>query len=194
VILLLRHGETEWNVARRLQGRCDSPLTERGRRQARAVASLVADLVAREAGAWRLVSSPLGRARATAAFVAAATGLTIETDDRLMEVDCGAWEGRDWTELVGRPGEPLRRARIFDAPGAESHAQVRARLEDFLATLPPEPDRRAILISHGVTGRVLRAIYMGLPSDAMLDHDAAHEAVHRLQNGQVDRFDCEPID
>lgn len=194
MILLLRHGETEWNVARRLQGRCDSPLTERGRRQARAVASLVADLVAREAGAWRLVASPLGRAQATAAFVAAATGLTIETDGRLMEVDCGAWEGRDWTELVGRSGEPLRRARIFDAPGAESHHQVQARLEDFLATLPPEPDRRAILVSHGVTGRVLRAVYMGLPSDAMLDHDAAHEAVHRLQKGQIDRFDCEPVD
>ena len=194
MILLLRPGETEWNVARRLQGRCDSPLTERGRRQARAVASLVADLVAREAGDWRLVTSPLGRAQATAAFVAAATGLPIETDDRLVEVACGAWEGRDWSELVDRPGQPLNRARIFDAPGAESHDQVRVRLEDFLATLPAEPSRRAILVSHGVTGRVLRAIYMGLPGDAMLDHDAAHEAVHRLQAGQIDRFDCEPLD
>src|ERR1044071_6966122 len=53
MIILVRHGETGWNVERRMQGRLDSPLTARGQRQARAVAGLVRDLIGREAGAWR---------------------------------------------------------------------------------------------------------------------------------------------
>ena len=82
MILLVRHGETEWNVQRRFQGQKDSPLTERGWRQAAAMARLVADLVRREGGEWRLVGSPLRRAHDTANLIAEAAGLTLETDAR----------------------------------------------------------------------------------------------------------------
>ena len=78
MILLVRHGETQWNVERRMQGQKDSPLTERGRRQAQAMAALVAGIVRREAGDWRLVASPLGRAQATAAMIAEAAGLNLD--------------------------------------------------------------------------------------------------------------------
>lgn len=193
MILLMRHGETEWNLERRFQGRKDSPLTDRGRRQAKAMAALVRDLVLREPGPWRLVSSPLRRAHETAAEVAAATGLALETDDRLMEISCGEWEGRTWAEVsAGR--ETSARQWIFDAPGGETHAQVQARIADFLATLPPEPERRAVLVSHGAAGRVLRGLYAGLPREATLDLEVPHDAVFRLRNGQIDRFDCEAVD
>lgn len=192
MILLLRHGETQWNVERRFQGRGDSPMTPRGLRQVQAMAGLVADLVAREPSPdWRLIASPLGRTQTTAQVVAAATGLPIETDPRLAEVHCGEWEGRTWPEVsAGR--DMSSRHWIFDAPGGESFDDIHARLSGFIAALPPEPERRVIAVSHGAAGRILRGVYADLPRDAILDLDIPQDAVHRLQNGQIDRFDCEP--
>ena len=74
MIYLVRHGQTEFNSERRIQGRFDSPLTDLGVRQARAVGGLLRDLV-REPEGWRLVASPLGRAHATAEIVAQRLGL-----------------------------------------------------------------------------------------------------------------------
>ena len=193
MILLVRHGETEWNVQRRFQGQKDSPLTERGWRQAAAMARLVADLVRREGGEWRLVGSPLRRAHDTANLIAEAAGLTLETDARLMEINAGDWEGRTWAEVsAGRDLNP--RHWIFDAPGGETHEAVAARISAFMADLPPEPERRVIVVSHGASGRVMRGRYVGLSRDAILDLDVPQDAVYRLQNGQIDRFDCEPLD
>lgn len=196
MILLIRHGETVWNRERRMQGRQDSPLTERGRRQAEAMAGLVRDLVARDPHPnWRLVSSPLGRAHATAQAVAQAVGLPLELDDRLMEIGCGSWEGRLWDDVAAEHahiGSP--RKWIFDAPDGESHDDVAVRIEGFLADLPPEPERRTIVVSHGASGRVLRGAYVGLDRETMLDLEVPQDAVFRLQNGQIDRFDCEPVE
>jgi probable phosphoglycerate mutase len=194
MILLLRHGETQWNVERRFQGQKDSPLTARGRAQARAMAALVRDLVEREPHpAWRLLASPLGRAHDTARAVADATGLPLETDARLMEINVGDWEGLTWGEVSAGRAESSRHW-IFDAPGGETHDEIQARIEDFLAGLPPEPERRVILVSHGASGRVIRGVYTGLDREAMLDLDVPQDAVYRLQNGQIDRFDCEPVE
>lgn len=193
MIILVRHGETHWNVEHRFQGQKDSPLTERGRRQAAAMAGLVRDLIRREGGAWRLVASPLGRAHDTATVIADATGLALETDPRIMEINVGDWEGLTWTEVsAGR--DASSRHWIFDAPGGETHDDVQARIEDFLAGLPPEPDRRVVVVSHGAAGRVMRGVYVGLDREAMLDLDVPQDAVYRLQNGQIDRFDCEPVE
>jgi len=188
VILLLRHGETHWNVERRIQGRQESTLTPRGERQAAAMAGLVADLVRMEPGDWRLVSSPLRRARATAEAVAAATGLPIASDERLAEISCGAWEGRLRDEL-GVSGPEW----FFQAPGGETFEDVMGRVESFLADLPPEPDRRVIVVSHGVTGRLTRGAYAGLSRADTLAQDVPQDAVYRLSHGQVDRFDCEDV-
>lgn len=193
MILLVRHGETQWNVERRFQGQKDSPLTERGRRQAAAMAALVADLVRRDGGDWRLVASPLGRTLDTAALIAEAAGLNLETDERLMEINVGDWEGLTWTEVsAGRDGHP--RHWIFDAPGGETHDDVEARIVDFLASLPPEAERRLVVVSHGAAGRVMRGSYLGLSREEMLDFEVPQDAVFRLQNGQIDRFDCEPVE
>src|SRR6185437_12853306 len=82
MIYLVRHGETAFYRERRIQGHVDSPLTELGLRQARAVGRLLRDLIRDPAG-WRVISSPLGRAKATADIVAAKLGgLPVELDDR----------------------------------------------------------------------------------------------------------------
>lgn len=195
MILLVRHGETEWNVERRMQGQQDSPLTAKGRRQAQAMAGLVRDLVAREDGSWRLVSSPLGRAHTTASMIAGATGLALEADDRLMEVTCGPWEGRLWDDVAAHHHLQVERKRwIFEALGGESYEAVESRVASFLADLDPEPQRRVIAVSHGAAGRILRGVYAGLTRDEVYELDIPQDAVHRLQNGQIDRFDCEPVD
>lgn len=86
MIYLVRHGETEWNRAGRMQGQLDSPLTERGQAQARAVGETLAELT-NGANGLALVASPLGRTMATATIIAEALdSLNIATDARLMEM------------------------------------------------------------------------------------------------------------
>lgn len=194
MILLMRHGETFWNREGRIQGHTESDLTPLGERQARAMAGLVADLVRHEGGRFRLISSPIGRARRTAAMVAEATGLPIEIDARLSEICCGDWEGRLRSEIAHFHPEVFRtREWFFGAPGGETFEDVTARASDWLASLPPEGDRRVIAVSHGVWGRLARGAYAGLDRQTTLDQDVPQDAVYRLRGGMIDRFDCEPI-
>jgi broad specificity phosphatase PhoE len=195
MILLIRHGETFWNREARIQGHMESDLTPLGERQAAAMAGLVADLVRREDGDWRLVSSPIGRARRTAGMVADATGLPVEVDPRLAEIACGAWEGKLRADVAHHHPEMFKtREWFFGAPGGETFEDVMARAQDWLGSLAPEPERRVIAVSHGVWGRLARGAYAGLGRQATLDQDVPQEAVYRLQGGQIDRFDCEPVE
>jgi broad specificity phosphatase PhoE len=194
LIYLVRHGETQWNVERRLQGRQDSRLTPRGERQASAMAELLAELIERDPRAeWRLVSSPLGRARATATPIATRLGLPMEIDERLAEMDFGEWEGRLHHE-VAPPSAALsaRREWLVAPPGGEGFDQVWGRVSAFLTDQPPEPHRRVIAVSHGVTVRLLRGCYAGLSRQETLMQDVPHGSIYRLWNGQIDRFDCDP--
>src|SRR5579871_6119870 len=96
-ILLARHGETEWNVARRWQGHAESDLTDTGRAQALELASLVG-----ESGISAIYSSDLRRAADTASIVADALGLTVRVDAELREVDVGEWSGLTSAEIEAR--------------------------------------------------------------------------------------------
>jgi len=195
VIYLVRHGQTEFNRERRIQGHVDSPLTELGVRQAQAVGRLLRDLI-REPDGWRLVSSPLGRARATAELISARLGgLPVELDDRLKEMSWGPHDGRLRAELEAEEPETFGKTGwAFDARSGESYEAVSARIGAWLADLPPEPERRVVAVSHGISGRVLRGLYAGLDRDASSRQDVPQDAVYLLQNGGVGRIDCEPLD
>lgn len=194
MILLLRHGETFWNREKRIQGHAESELTPLGERQAEAMARLVAQLIGRDrAAGWRLVSSPIGRARRTAEAVSRATGLPVEADPRLAEIRCGSWEGRLRSELTDLdPSQPMM-DWIFSAPGGEVYDDVMARARGWLESLTPEPGRRIIAVSHGVWGRLARGAYAGLDRQTTLAQDVPQDAIYRLQNGQIERLDCEPV-
>ncbi|MDB5494397.1 MAG: histidine phosphatase family protein [Phenylobacterium sp.] len=196
MIYLVRHGQTAFNRERRLQGHLDSDLTELGRAQAKAMAGLLADLLALDPPApWRLVTSPLGRARATAEVIGARLNLPVESDARLMEISCGAWEGRLRREIEAEAPEAFAQSGwAFRAPMGERYEAVSVRLADWLASLPPEPERRVIAVGHGISGRVLRGLYAGLSRDETVNQAVPQDAVFRLMNGQVDRFDCEPAE
>jgi broad specificity phosphatase PhoE len=121
VLILVRHGESTGNAEGLLLGRMDSPLTERGLSQARTLSEAVA-------GATRLISSPLARARDTAD--ALGTGLPIEVDDRWIEVDYGEYDGQ---KLGAIPAEVWIRWRsdpTFTPPGGESLASAGLRVRD----------------------------------------------------------------
>ncbi len=149
-LVLLRHGRTHWNHVRRAQGHADVPLDEIGLAQARAVAPLLAAF--RPARLW---SSDLPRARQTADAVASVTSLPVEEDCRLREFSVGERQGLTWEEAVARfpwiaegvgLGDQLR-----DVPGAETDAEVRARIvpavEEMAAAL--EPGATGVVVSHG---------------------------------------------
>ena len=195
MILLLRHGQTEFNREGRFQGHVDSSLTDLGIRQAEAMGRLVSDLIGKETD-WQIIASPLGRARHTAEIVATETGLTsIEIDPRLIEITVGEWDGRLRAEIEAEAGPAfIRSGWDFSAPNGEPFEDVVARTSAWLESLPPEPARHVIAISHGVTTRVLRGVYAGLDREATLNQPVPQDAVYRLQNGQIDRFDCAPVE
>jgi probable phosphoglycerate mutase len=195
VIYLVRHGQTEFNRERRIQGHVDSPLTALGVRQAKAVGRLLADLI-REPEGWRIVSSPLGRAHATAELISARLGgLPVELDARLKEMSWGAYDGRLRAELEAAEPETFGRTGwAFDAATGETYEAVSARVGAWLADLPPEPERRIIAVTHGISGRVLRGLYANLDRDAASLQDVPQDAVYVLQHGGVGRIDCEPLE
>ena len=194
MIYLVRHGQTEFNRERRIQGHVDSPLTELGVRQAQAVAGLLADLIRGEPG-WRIVSSPLGRAAATAEVVSQRLSLPVALDARLKEMSWGPHDGRLRRELEAEyPDTFGRTSWAFDMPDGESYEDVAGRVGAWLADLPPEPDRRIIAVSHGITGRVLRGLYANMGRDQAATQDVPQDAVFRLHHGLVGRIDCEPVE
>ncbi len=93
-LIILRHGETVWNTEGRVQGRQDSALTQTGRAQAAAQGRLLQDLPEVKTCAFRILCSPLGRARATATIALRGLPMAIKLDARLQEVSAGDWEGR----------------------------------------------------------------------------------------------------
>ncbi len=193
MIYLLRHGQTAFNAERRMQGHMDTPLNARGVQQAAAMGVLLRGLIPDPTG-WRIVASPLGRAQQTAKAAGAALGLPIETDRRLIEVTMGEWEGRLVTEVEAEHPELFKsRQWFFHAPGGETYEQMAARIGAWLGELPPEPERKVIAVCHGVTSRVLRALYAGLSAHDAMQLDVPQDAIYRLAGGAMQRIDCEPV-
>ncbi len=148
-LLLLRHGQTELSVGRRYSGHGDPELTALGHAQA-AGAAVRLGRIASEIAA--IVSSPLRRARQTAATVAEATNAPLEVHEGLIETDFGAWEGLTFGEA--RQRDPELHALWLGSqdvapPGGESFAEVAQRLEaERDAILAAYPGQTVVLVSH----------------------------------------------
>jgi probable phosphoglycerate mutase len=170
-VYVLRHGQTEWNAQGRLQGRIDSPLSALGHRQAEAQRRLLARC---DLGGFTGYTSPQGRAFHTAALVLSGRVPFIHTDQRLVEIGVGAWEGMHRDDLP--PGEVKQQSDegaldLYErAPGGEGFAALRLRCAEFLKGL----DGPAVIVTHGITSRMLRLI--------LLDRDTCE--ISRLPGGQ----------
>jgi probable phosphoglycerate mutase len=188
-LLLIRHGETEWNVARRYQGQLDSPLTKRGIAQAEAIGLRILELP--EFDTAPVVASPLGRARQTAAIICASRrSPAFGTDERLREITLGSWDGLFRDEIAARsPG-------IFETNGSyewyfhsadgERYDAFHARVAAFLHDALTRP--MLIIVAHGVVSRVLRGLYAGLPRDAALSLPVPQERIFRLSEGRIEEL------
>lgn len=146
--LLARHAQTEWNLAGRVQGSLDSPLTEKGVRQAHALAEAWAS-----AGITRIVSSPAGRALRTATIVADHLGVPLVTDARLVEQNFGRFEGElhsDVRAIDDHAAALLAGTHVeLMAPGGESIRQAGERVLEVLTSLPHVPGATTGIITHG---------------------------------------------
>lgn len=190
MIYLVRHGQTAFNAEGRLQGHVDSPLTELGRAQAAQAGAALKRLTGGGEG-WRIISSPLGRARDTAEAIRAALAAPeVEIDARLIELSWGDWDGGLRADLKARHPEAFGETGwAFTAPIGEAYEAAQARLHDWLSTLPPEPERRIIAVSHGVAGRLLRGVYAGLSKPDTLAQQVPQDACFRLSGGGIKRLD-----
>lgn len=180
-ILLLRHAETEWNRERRFQGWRDSPLSAAGREQAEAAARLLA--AAPLGAVW---TSPLGRARETAAIIAAPHGLPLREAEAFKEMGFGGWEGLTRDEVQARFPESLEAwAEVpHEAawPGAEPLAAVRARALAGLAALQQAHAGQTVcLVSHGITCRVLILEALGLGLDRLWSLQLSATGISELE-------------
>ncbi|MET3803871.1 2,3-bisphosphoglycerate-dependent phosphoglycerate mutase/probable phosphoglycerate mutase [Nakamurella sp. UYEF19] len=164
-LILMRHGETDWNAQARLQGHRDIPLNEVGQRQALAAAPSVAAL-----SPELVISSDLSRARSTAAPVGGLLGLTVGIDVRLRETSMGRWEGLTREDVTaGWPGE-WERWRTTSAhsspPEGESRWQVAQRAAEVVAEVDASDAERALLVAHGGLIVGLTGLLLDLPEDA----------------------------
>jgi probable phosphoglycerate mutase len=193
-LYLLRHGETAWNLDRRMQGSKDSALTARGRSQAAAMGRALAAELAREPGPTIFLRSPLGRTRETATIIGREIGLDDgewRDDPRLAELRYGDWEGSTWAEIeVNHPnamatwrGDP----EGFCPPGGETHFELRRRSAAALADIVAS-GTRTVVISHGVSGAVLRGLLHGLDAQAMFVLEKPQDAFFRLHDGREERI------
>jgi probable phosphoglycerate mutase len=179
-LYILRHGETLWNAENRMQGGLNSPLTDLGRTQAARQAKILAGC---DVTGFDALSSPQGRAFETAAIALARLMPCVRTDDRLREIGVGAWQGlvRDPAWMPGpvedTPDGPI--AYYENAPGGEGFAALEARCRAFLADLTGP----AVLVTHGITSRMLRTLLLDRPRDTLGDLPGGQGNVFHLKDG-----------
>jgi len=171
-LLLVRHGQTELSIERRYSGRGDVGLTALGERQVKALAARLAALVD---ATVPVVSSPLRRARQTAAAIAESTGSQVEVHQELIEADFGAWEGLTYDQAAARDPDLHDRwlaDQALPAPNGESFDAVHHRVQRVRDELVARSDAATVVVvSHATPIRSF--LRMGL--------DVGPSLYHRLQ-------------
>ena len=158
-VYFTRHGETVWNVENKICGMTDSPLTERGRAQARALGQKV------KAGGYaidEILYSPLSRAADTAKAIADATGIPARCEPRLREQCFGKYEG------TPRNGEKFRISKTCFADrydGGESMLQLAQRIYNLLDELRDQPDKTYLLVAHNGIARVVESYFHDMTNE-----------------------------
>lgn len=184
-LLLVRHGESEWNRVGRIQGQTDTPLTEVGRFQAECMADFLSSRL--QLSNLRMHVSPMRRARATASIIAREIGFPedrIIVDRRLNDFHLGEIAGTHGWEQVAIVQPELARLRLHDPlnfhpPGGESGRDFWDRLADFLDQ-PADDNTTQLVVSHGVVNKFLRAIRRNLQGADIIAQGESQQSVFEL--------------
>ncbi len=175
----IRHGQTEWNAERRMQGQWESDLTELGRAQAKQTAAAVAAF-----GVDAIYASPLRRASDSAHPLCDATGCAATFDDRLKEWRAGDWSGCLYADIVTRWPEEWASWRKdmwrYRPPNAENFADLKERGAAFLDDVSKTQADRIAIVSHGFITRAMLAHLLDLSPDDALHLETPNDAFFRL--------------
>ena len=178
-LILVRHGETDWNAQHRWQGHSDTRLNDAGREQARLLAEGLPDVDA-------LYSSDLARARETAEILAGKIGLEVRFDERLRERGFGSWEGLTMDEIESAYPDDKRRWLAGTGPGAldaEPFEAFATRVGSFVENVwQRHAGEKVLVVAHGGTIRVVHALATGL------DYVRDHRAIPAVANCGSSRF------
>jgi probable phosphoglycerate mutase len=184
-IFIIRHGQTEWNLARRMQGRLDSPLTHAGMEQAHGHGEVLKALTPIEA----MYVSPSGRTRETAYIVNSYVRAPVEFEDALLERDVGLWSGLTVDELEdafpqawrGRQDDPYNHR----PPEGESLADMGERCTEFLEAVLAGPARNVALVTHQVMSRVILGRLLALSPEETVQVIHPNEAFYRINVSEI---------
>ncbi|MDB6145869.1 MAG: phosphoglycerate mutase [Pseudomonas sp.] len=185
-LYLIRHGETDWNAQKRLQGRKDIPLNALGRRQA-AEAGLCLRWLLGKASQLDFVASPLLRTRETMSILRQCMGLPAEDyrhDERLMEIDFGDWEGLTWPQIqeqqpllhTAREADPFG----FIVPNGENYPMVFERVASALDSL----QRDSVVVAHAGILRAVLALLGGVDTQRIPHIEIPQGKVLALRDGE----------
>jgi broad specificity phosphatase PhoE len=182
-LYIVRHGQTEWNAARRMQGHMDSALTAMGRMQA----EVHGRTLARLGGIEAIVASPLGRTRDTAALVNGHLSVPVRHESALMERDCGTWSGLTLDEIMAAYPDEWQ-ARSEDPfhhrpPDGENLPDMETRVAVCLDRLLDGPERTLVLVTHGVMSRVILKRLLDLPPERAVTVRHPNELFYRVEVG-----------
>ncbi|AZO48479.1 MAG: histidine phosphatase family protein [Mesorhizobium sp.] len=185
LVYIVRHGQTEWNAERRLQGQADTDINALGREQATRNGIRLAEFVD-NSDDFDFVASPMRRTRETMERLRAAMGLdplAYRTDPLLVEISFGDWQGFTFRELEARlPGSTQGRRFAkwdFQPPGegAESYQMLLERIKPFFDAL----DRQTVCVTHGGVMRCLFRFVEGLSKQEAASLEIPQDRLLRLQ-------------
>lgn len=184
-IFVIRHGQTEWNLARRMQGRLDSPLTHAGMEQAHSHGELLKGLGSIDT----MFVSPSGRTRETAYIINSYVRAAVSYEDALLERDVGHWSGLSVDELEDAFPQAWRQ-RTEDPfnhrpPAGESLADMSERCADFLQQVLDHPARNIALVTHQVMSRVLLSRLLALTPEETIHVIHPNNVFYRVEIGEV---------
>lgn len=180
-IIIIRHGETEWNQTGRFQGHSDVPLSETGRAQAEALGrNLALDHVD------AIYASDLIRAMETAAPIAARFGLTVTSDPLLRELNFGAWEGRSFSDVNAENPDAMKQfyndPERADIPNSEPFPDFQKRVAGRVRAIAAEQrGKRVVIVSHGASIRILLTDILAMPIRSIWHISQLNTAVNKIR-------------
>jgi len=196
-LILVRHGESEWNRAGRIQGQVNSPLTDLGISQARAISDYLSGIFLNQE--LEIYSSPLKRAIQTAEIIAKGIDhLSSEViiEERLNDFNLGEISGTyGWDKVAKifpeqaqlRLQDPMR----FHPSGGESGAEFEARLRSLMEELMGD-DKTKLFVSHGIVNKFIRGIYKNISGKEMINLGESQNTIYCLEHGDETEIKIPP--
>ena len=178
-LFFVRHGQTEWNAIRRMQGQWNSNLSELGKTQADINGKFLSTLDIKY-----LVSSPLDRTMQTTKIINKYLKLDINYDKRIMEWDCGDWSGEMWDNVSQKWPEEFAAWQanqfFYRGPNCENYPDMIKRVSPFLEEILNTAYERIAIISHGVIGRVMVSTLLKHSPEDILLYGQSNDTVFHL--------------